>query len=91
MGQNSLQDAIHQFLRLCRRWYLPSTTHLLAKFGPQTLYMYVFVENETIISWAISKWSTNTETDISRYVHFQLYHTYSRPMEKKTLWLSAKV
>ena len=38
---------------------------------------YVFVENQAIISWAISKRSTNTEleTDISRNVHFQQYDT----------------
>ena len=48
----------------------------LAKFGPQTLY--VFIENEVISSWAISKRSTNTEleTNISRNLDFQLYHTY---------------
>ena len=44
--------------------------HLLAKFGLPTLY--VFVENEAISSWAVSKRSTNPEleteleTDIER-------------------------
>ena len=52
--------------------------HLLAKLGPLTLW--VFVENEAISSWAVSKLSTNTEleTDISRNVYFQLYHTCRR-------------
>ena len=49
------------------KWNLPSVTHLLAKFGPQTLYS--FVENEVISSWAISKQNTNTEleTDICTF------------------------
>ena len=75
---------------------VPSTMHLLAKFGPLT--PYVFIENEAISSWAVCKRSTNTEleTDISRNVHFQLYHTYrhrtiSRMEKRKTLLLSAKV
>ena len=63
-------------LCLCHRWRLPSTTHLLAKFGPLTLY--AFVEKEAISSWANNKRSTNTELememelemDISRNVHF---------------------
>ena len=39
--------------------------------------MYVFIENEAISSWAVSKRSTYTELemDVSRNVHFQLYHT----------------
>ena len=35
--------------------------HLLAKFGQ--LILYIFVENEAIISWAIGKWSTNTKLE----------------------------
>ena len=52
--------------------------YLLAKFGPLT--MYEFVESEAISSWVVSKQSTymELETDISRNVHFQLYHTYRR-------------
>ena len=80
---HSLQDVNFQYesklqhtgrnssiLPLCHGWHLPSTMHLLAKFGSQTLY--AFVENEAISSWVISKQSTNAELemDISRNVHF---------------------
>ena len=37
------------------------TTHLLLKFDQ--LILYVFVKNEVIISWAVSKRSTNTELE----------------------------
>ena len=44
-------------LHLCNRWHLHSNTHLLAKFGALT--MYVFLEKKVISSQAVSKQSKN--------------------------------
>ena len=40
--------------------------------------MYVFIKNQSINSWAVSKQTMNMElkTDISRNVRFQWYNTY---------------
>ena len=48
--------------------------HLLAKFSPRTLY--AFAKNEAISPWANSKRSVNTESEmnIPRNEHFQLYY-----------------
>ena len=46
--------------------------------------MYVFIKNQSINSWAVSKQTMNMElkTDISRNVRFQWYHTYRRKVVK---------
>ena len=77
MDQNSIQDAIRRFWVYVIDGIYP-LLHLLAKFVPLTLY--VFVENEVISFWAVSKQSTITELemDISQNLHFQQHYTYHR-------------